>query len=205
MGNSYDPAKVISALHHRVTGELLHLMDGLYANIEDGLFELAYRASDETRKRRYFDLMREMRYRKSSLVQGYARRMQHAQELWYRPETAQEQFDPEVQVRAARMAERCMSHFGSLLRNIAERTGYALERDPDVASLPIGPRQIAGNFLMTMRALRFDQHSIEVVQELFNRFVLDRLGQVYGDCNVRLQDVGFLTRSEAEALNRARA
>jgi len=205
MGHQFDPAKVISALHHRVTGELLHLMDGLYANIEDGLFELAYRTTEESRKRRYFDLMREMRYRKSSLVQGYARRMQHAHDQWFRPDLANEEFDPEIAARAGRMAERCMAHFGGVLRNVAERAAFALDCEPDVSSLPIGPRQIAANFLMTMKTLRFDGHSIEIVQELFIRFVLDRLGQVYGDCNIRMEEAGFLTRSELEALNRARA
>ncbi len=205
MGHQFDPAKVISALHHRVTGELLHLMDGLYANIEDGLFELAYRTTDETRKRRYFDLMREMRYRKSSLVQGYARRMQHAHELWFRPDMVHDEFDAEITARADRMAERCTAHLGGLLRNISERSAFALDAEPDVAGLPIGPRQIAGTFLLTRKALKFDQYSIEIVQELFNRFVLDRLGQLYGDCNVRMQEAGFLNRSEQEEFNRARA
>lgn len=205
MGHQFDPATVISALHHRVTGELLHLMDGLYANIEDGIFELAYRTADETRKRRYFDLMREMRYRKSSLVQGFARRMQLARDHWFQPGTLPEEFDPEISARAGRMAERCMGHFAGVLRNIAERAAFALDGEPDVDSLPIGPRQVAGNFLSTLRALKFDEYSIEIVQELFMRFVLDRLGQVYGDCNLRMEDAGFLTRSEAERLNRARA
>jgi hypothetical protein len=41
MGHMGDPRNVITSMHHKVTGELLHLMDGLYSNIEDGLFELA--------------------------------------------------------------------------------------------------------------------------------------------------------------------
>jgi hypothetical protein len=205
MATQFDPATVISALHHRVTGELLHLMDGLYANIEDGLFELAYRATEESRKRRYFDLMREMRYRKSSLVQGFARRMQQTHEQWFRPEAYRDEFDQETTSRSARMAERCMAHFGSVLRSVAERSAYALDGEPDVGRLPIGPRQIASNFLVTMKALRFDEHAIEIVQELFCRFVLDRLGQIYGDCNTRMQEAGFLTLAEVESLNRARA
>ena len=46
MDQQFDPGNVFMAMHHRVTGELLHLMDGLYSNIEDGLFELAYRTRD---------------------------------------------------------------------------------------------------------------------------------------------------------------
>ena len=36
MDQQYDPGNVFAAMHHRVTGELLRLMDGLYSNIEDG-------------------------------------------------------------------------------------------------------------------------------------------------------------------------
>ena len=47
MYHSYDPRNVFTAMHHKVTGELLQLMDGFYSNIEDGLFELAFRGSDD--------------------------------------------------------------------------------------------------------------------------------------------------------------
>jgi len=204
MGHQFDPANVISALHHRVTGELLHLMDGLYANIEDALFELAYRVPEESRKRRYFDLMREMRYRKSSLVQGFARRMQQAHESWFRPETRQS-FDADIAARADQMAQRCTAHFEGVLRNLSERVANALNVPADPAAMPISPQQVGANFLVTMLALRFDEHGIVIVQDLFGRFVLDRLGPVYGDCNVRLQDAGFLTATEQEELARARA
>jgi len=205
MGHQFDPATVISALHHRVTGELLHLMDGLYANIEDGLFELAYRTADESCSRRYFDLMREMRYRKSSLVQGFARRMQNTHEQWFTPMPAYQDSDAQSALRASRMAERCIAHFSGVLQSVSERAAFGLDGEPDLASLPIGPQQIAYNFLVTMKGLRFDEPAIEIVQELFMRFVLDRIGQVYGECNLRLQDAGYLTRSELEELSRARA
>ena len=51
MDQQFDPGNVFTAMHHRVTGELLHLMDGLYSNIEDGLFELAYRTREDAQKR----------------------------------------------------------------------------------------------------------------------------------------------------------
>ena len=131
--------------------------------------------------------------------------MQHGHQLWFRSELGNEEFDQDTRARAQRMAERCIARFGGVLGNIAERSADALDRKPDVAHLPIGPQQIAGNFLVTMKALKFDEYSIEIVQELFNRFVLDRLGQLYGDCNVRLQEAGFMTRSEQEAFSRVRA
>jgi len=83
MDPMYDPRNVLTAMHQKVTGELLHLMDGFYSNIEDGLFELAFRNDDEHKQRHCFDLMREMRYRRTNLIQTFARRMQKSVEGWF--------------------------------------------------------------------------------------------------------------------------
>ena len=69
MDRSMDPRNVFTAMHQHVTAEILHLMDGFYSNIEDGLFELAFRGEDEDKQRHCFDLMREMRYRRTNLIQ----------------------------------------------------------------------------------------------------------------------------------------
>jgi hypothetical protein len=65
------------------------------------------------------------------------------------------------------------------------------------AELPISPRR-AQAFVHSCRSLRLDQSSIEIVQELFSRFVLDSLGTVYGACNLYLQEEGYLTSDELE-------
>ena len=203
MDQQFDPGNVFTAMHHRVTGELLHLMDGLYSNIEDGLFELAFRARQEEQKRRCFDLMREMRFQRSRVVQNFARRLQTAFEAWLSPEGFHD--DSPRNEQARRMAQKCTAHFGGVLQNLTERAGYALGRDLDRLELPIGPYQIACNFIESMKALKFDEQSIEIVEELFSRFVLERLGSVYGECNQRLERAGFYTTAELDAVTTAQA
>ena len=198
MDQQFDPGNVFSAMHHRVTGELLHLMDGLYSNIEDGLFELAYRSQNDAQKRRCFDLMREMRFQRSRVVQNFARRLQNAFDAWINGTAAGDTEDPE-QVR--RMARACAAHFSGVLQSLTERAAAALDRDVHRSSLPIGPEQIAGHFIGSMKALDFDDESIEIVEELFSRFVLERLGPVYGECNQRLERAGFMTVRELDAVN----
>ena len=193
MGPNRDPRNVFTAMHHKATGELLHLMDGLYLNIEDGLFEFAYRhEDDEDRQRACFDLMRELRYRRSKLIQSFAKRMQRGLDYWLGDKF---EFDTEYDVHlddvAQRMSAKCTAHFGSLLTNITERTANASGRSPEEVKIPISPYQIAYNFLATCRSLDLDNEAIDVVQNLFERFVLDRLGNIYGDCNMRLEEAGF--------------
>lgn len=205
MDQTRDPRNVITSMHHKVTGDLLHLMDGLYSNIEDGLFELAYRhEGNELQQRRSFDLMREMRFRRSNLIQAFAKRMQRGLEYWFGDKFEYDtEYDVEFDALARGMSEKCSAHFNMLLRNIIERTAYATQRKPEGVNIPISPYQVSYNFLASCRSLDFDRQSIELVQDLFGRFVLDRLGPVYGDCNQRLEDSGFYTRRERDVASSA--
>ncbi len=200
-----DPRNVITSMHHKVTGDLLHLMDGLYSNIEDGLFELAYRhEGNETQQRRSFDLMREMRYRRSNLIQAFAKRMQRGLDYWFGDKFEYDtEYDVEFDAMARGMSEKCSAHFHMLLRNIIERTASATQRTPDTVNIPISPYQVSYNFLASCRSLDFDRHSIELVEDLFARFVLDRMGPIYGDCNQRLETAGFFTSREREVVSSA--
>jgi hypothetical protein len=205
MDQTIDPRNVITSMHHKVTGDLLHLMDGLYSNIEDGLFELAYRhEGNELQQRRSFDLMREMRFRRSNLIQAFAKRMQRGLEYWFGDKFEYDtEYDVEFDALARGMSEKCSAHFNMLLGNIIERTAFATQRKPDAVNIPISPYQVSYNFLASCRSLDFDLQSIELVQDLFERFVLDRLGPVYGDCNQRLEDSGFFTRRERDVASSA--
>lgn len=191
-----DPANVFSAMHHRVTGELLHLMDGLYSNIEDGLFELAFRTRREEQKRRCFDLMRDMRFQRSRVIQTFARRLQSVFDAWVAGKAGPHQANEQ----AVRMAQKSRLHFSGVLQCLAERTGNALGRDGDQTALPMGPYQVSCSFVDSLKALDFDEDAIEIVEELFSRFVLERLGGVYGECNQRLERAGFMTASEMAEL-----
>lgn len=202
MTTQIDPRQALSAVHRRVTGELLHLMDGLYSNIEDGLFELAYRNEHETQQRRCFDLMREMRFQRSRVVQNFARRLQSGFDSWLRGDALE---DSDIDALAQRMAQKCTAHFGGVLQALTERCSDAVGRETDRTELPISPVQVAASFIGSMKALKFDEQAIEIVEGLFGRFVLERLGPVYGECNLKLEQAGFCTTEEQAQLARARA
>ena len=87
MQTAKDVRAAFNALHHNVTGELLRLIDGFYSNIEDGLFELAYRTDDDGQRRRCFDLMRELRFRRTGLVKAFARNLDRYRTLWFDADT----------------------------------------------------------------------------------------------------------------------
>ncbi len=190
-----DPNKLFAAIHTHVSGELMQLMDGFYSNIEDGLFELAYRNNDQTQQRQVVELMRELRFRRKQLLRTFGKRVKSAGQGWlgeydHGPELIEER------MIANEMAAKCTSHFGPVLQSIAERTAHATQREVQKKDLPPSPEEVSYHFVMSCRSVRFDKVSVETVQSLFGRFVLDRLGAVYGRVNFELEEAGFCTFAE---------
>jgi hypothetical protein len=204
-----DAIAVLGTLHHGFSQALLGLMDGFYSNIEDGLFELAYRTENEDQRRRCFDLMRELRFRRNSLVQSFARVMERYQDRWFQAPVQRAAEDGEMdplERLVMRMAEKSTAHFGGVLQQVNERASQ-LSDNPfaNIRDLPISPDQVSRAFVVSCRSLKLDTESIEIIQQLFSRFVLDGLGLLYGECNQFLQDKGYLTDIESQRLTTKRA
>lgn len=143
--------------------------------------------------------MRELRFRRKNLMKTFDKRMRLAGRNW----TSEADFSRdhrEARALAHRMAEKCASHFGPLLQKIAERTAHAANRDMDKIAIPISPEQVSYHFVLSCKSLKFDKYSIETVQTMFARFVLERLGNVYGSVNGALEEAGYLTLAELEAI-----
>ena len=200
MDPKFDPKNVLTVMHHKAVSDVLNLLDGFYSNIEDGIFELAYRSEDEEQQAKCFNLMREMRFRRSRLIQTFARKMQHKKTHWLVPARGGEPEGTSLSPLAERMARKSGAHFDFALKTMAERAASATGYELHPEEIPIGPLSIAQSFVDSCQALQFDKQALEVVRELFCRFVLDRLGPVYGFCNGRLEEAGYPTRREEEEL-----
>lgn len=196
MQQTVDPKNIVSSLHFEATGELLRLMDGFYNNIEDGLFEIAYANENDVQQRETVELMRELRFRREHLIKTFGKRLQSCANCWFEEDRSTEYLEEREQ--ADQISARCVNHFGMLLQQIAERTAHAFNVDMDRKSVPLSPEQVSYHFVMSCRSLEFDQRSISLVQDLFHRFVLDRLGGVYGAINQALSEAGFATLNELQ-------
>jgi len=187
MGRSVDPHRSILTMHELATGEVAGLMEGFYSNIEDGLFELAYRNSDADYQRFCFDLMRELRYRRPLLASTFSKSMSEAADAWFAaPPEGALTLEPELEALADAMAGKCMAHFSGLLTMLSHRVAEVTGLNYAPETLPIGPVNIARLFVSSCRRSDFEPSSIAVLRELFLRFVLDRMGSVYGRCNREL-------------------
>ena len=76
-----DLRREFAAIHYQTVGEMLHLLDGFYINLGDGLFELASRVNNKetlARSNRYFEWLSDGLAEPScSLLADQADRIEH--------------------------------------------------------------------------------------------------------------------------------
>ena len=198
---SLDPKPVFNAIHTTCTGEIMQLMDGFYSNIEDSLFELAYTHQSSIQQRHLGELMRELRHRREHLTKTFGKRINLSRGLWFgEVHSGLGAECIEERILANNLAQKCDAHFGALLRTIAQRSEFALGRSISTNNLPIGPSELAYHFLISCRNVKFEKYSIDVVKDVFARFVLDRLGGMYGNLNNKLEELGYYTEEENQQL-----
>ncbi|MEM7079813.1 MAG: DUF1631 family protein [Pseudomonadota bacterium] len=199
MRSNEDPCEFFNGLHARAATDLLRLMDGFYSNIEDGLFEMAYANDDPQFQRRTVELMRELRFRRKHLLQTFGKRVQFAATAWAQGQEIELRDNDETH-QAQRMAAKCNAHFGVLLQAIAERCAHATDCNVSRTTLPFSPLQISLHFIRSCRTVDFDDKAVELVESLFQRFVLDRLGAMYGAMNQALEVHGYCTMDQLDKL-----
>lgn len=189
MDQSTDPHRSILTMHNLAAEEVAGLMEGFHSNLEDGLFELAYRNDSSDYQRFCFELMRELRFRRPLLMASFTRILGETADAWFaEPGGALPvALEPELESLAETMAAKCMSHFSGLLRSLSQRVAAVTGVNYAPETLPIGPVCLSRMFVASCRETELEASSIEVLRELFLRFVLDRMGSVYGRCNRELQ------------------
>ena len=141
---SMDPRQAVDALHAGATAQIMQLMTGLFGNIEDSLFEIAFGLHGQenlARKRQLGELMRDLRLRKTPFLKQFNRQLVDAKPLWFSG-TPMASDVVEERAQAQKLAAKCNAHFGHLLKSIADRTAHATGHEAQIRSLPLGPEQL---------------------------------------------------------------
>jgi len=194
-----DPRNVLSALLIEAMRKITQLMEGFYHNTEDGLFEIAYASENVDQRQKIVELMRELRFQRNHLMKSFDDRLFKGFEDWLGGSDENEY--PEEHQQATHIAQRCASHFSFVLQSIAERIAHAAGRTADRNVMPVSPEQISYHFIMSCRNIQFGPSEVQIVQDLFHRFVLDRLGGVYGSINQKLIEAGHPTSEDREGFS----
>lgn len=173
--------------HQRVVTGVMRLMDGLLEDADIALFELADRAQSEDETRRCFDLARELRNQRQGLLGSLHNALQRSMRLWEQAVPEPDQRDA-IWRTAKAVSKKAHVHFGFLLKCIqdecSERLGRAVGR---IDELPISPSWIAFAYVHARSIPSLSLAASSTLDRLFVRYVIERMGPIYGSLLVDLK------------------
>jgi len=191
-------------LENRSSHALELLLQALFDNVDDALFELADRAVQNTVQNMYFESMREIRMQRRTLEQGFFSELQAHFELLHgqpasppRPSepaamaavdslalVAQEELEELVATDA--MIAKARGQYRAKLDTMSSYIDALLTADGTGSTInPLAPQIICRAFVGVCRDLDLDIKAKLVLFKLFDRYVMADLESVYAQaCSV---------------------
>lgn len=197
---------------------LQSLLQNLFDNIDDALFELADRAEHNSEQNMYFESMREIRIRRRGIELNFGRALDEAflkllgeaataadiPTLSDREEFGElradelslvEEDDLEELIAADTMVAKAERQYLAALKPLNTRLDSMVDaRAVTDKNNPFGPETICKSFIQVCGELTLGIKAKLVLFKLFDRYVLNDLGKVYALCNQVLIDGGILPK-----------
>lgn len=193
------------------------LLQALFDNIDDALFELADRAGHNAEQNMYFESMREIRIKRRGMELGFARELDETfRQLMLGngvpPVLTESTLEGEVEVESLalvaddeleelvaidNMVAKAEREYVLPLKQLTTRLD-TLVSDQVVTEKnnPFGPAIICQAFIRVCKELDIDIKAKLVLFKLFDRYVLKSMTDVYTHCNKVLVEGGILPRLE---------
>ena len=197
---------VLQSIRSRAKSDLAELLNNLFNNADDALFELADRASSNQEQNRYFDCMRELRLQRQSiqqlylenLVDGFNPQADSASNTPEEPEQDTElsllkNDELEVSVALSGMVSKATSQFSLAVMQLTKRMAHCY---PEIKiterNNPVGPNLLARHIVQATECLDVDIQVRIIFLKLFERYVLEHLGRFYESANQLFIDANIL-------------
>ena len=181
-----DLETLFCAIHNDTEHEMSRLMSGFFQNAENSLFEIAYATRDQQHQRLAIETMRSLRKNREELLSEFLRCFELGKLGWLSIDFECQEPSRTCDV-TQQMADKCFAHYSGVLTAIAEYIARANQHPKLPTQLPIHPIYISQHFMMACRTIAINQAAYPALQDLFSRFVLDRLGHLYGQVHFRLR------------------
>ncbi len=189
---------------------LIGLLQTMFDNADDALFELADKARSNTEQNIFFESMREVRLKRRTIESEFAQLIPAVFERAYAGEKPDgvpvtleqvsegglslvQNDDLEEQVAIDGMIAKGLTNNAVELRQLTQRVDSLMTRQAiDEQSNPLGPHAICHSFMDACAELDVEIRSKLVVFKLFDKFVVSHLGPIYRACNELLVEQGVL-------------
>lgn len=177
-----------------IDAKLGYLFDGLAANAADALFEEMYGCDEQEMLTQQFNVTRALKVRARVYREHYTSLMDHAwvNLLNRRDEPSLANPPEDVQQILRAYAERNQNHYKILLEELRQRFNVLAGAELDFHPM------LPGNFYLCFwhatEKLDLSHPERCLLLPLYNRFVMDRFGQILALSNQSLAEQGFNTQ-----------
>lgn len=198
----------------RGKSSLQYLLQQLFDNADDALFELADRATNNAEQNMYFESMREVRIKRRGMELGFSQGIDKAFQSLISNDSSGQQAPLEAEVSVDKLAlvehealeelvaadsmiAKANRRYQLPLQYLSTRLDTLIDtRCIDSQNNPFAPTTVCQVFIDLCGQLSLDIKAKLVLFKLFDRYVLSCLDKVYEDSNTLLRDSGILANLE---------
>ncbi len=204
-----DAHPLAISCRNALTRHVKPLMQSLFDNVDDALFERADRAESNAVADLYFDAMREVRKRRDGIEKTFLQKcLETHRQFWAADPVPMEQRAPESPssmelslvedsdveegLAITNMASKAENHYRDELFNLEQRFSHIAGRAVETQSIPIGPLALCQAFRGALQTLETDFKVKLVIYKLFDRYVMSAASSFYEDVNALFVKAGVL-------------
>jgi len=220
---------ILHAVRQHSKKQLLELLQRLFNNVDDALFEMADRSRSDADQNMYFDSMREIRLNRKRILSDFVKHYQASFDTLFTAssDAADAGDEPtaetlallqndelEVSVAIAGIVSKVTSQHSLAVMQLTRRIDHLCKVQTVTERLnPLGPDRLGHAFAAAIECLAIDIKIRIILLKLFERFVMERLAPIYGEGNAMLAEAGVLpdlkdmvraTRNRSQARPRGR-
>jgi hypothetical protein len=221
-----DPAsrKLATELGEIAAKQLQHNLADLFEGIDDAMYQLADRAENNTQQTVYFDAMRQIRKERGRMETAFTRRFQRIYDTFWdtlpvmaavkKPSegadlgglSLMDEGELEETLAGSSMAAKGENLFQHELSALGQRlTQLTKGREVNNQNNPLAPGSVAAHFIEAARPLEVNIKVKLVFFKLFEKHVLEQLGDVYDLANEHLVQAGILPKLPSVSNKRLKA
>lgn len=183
--------QVVKTVKKSVDAKMAYLFEGLVINAAEALFEEQFGATDQEILARQFNITRALRVRADHHRDEFKTLLNH---VWLGLLNRQDQqalpdAPDEMKALIEFYALRNQNHYKILLEELRQR--FSVLVGLDIQHHPLLPTNFYLSFWHSTEKLDLTPEERQLLLPLFNRFVMDRFGQVLALANQSLAEQGF--------------
>jgi len=196
---------IVHTVRQHSRKQLAALLERLFNNVDDALFEMADRSRSDADQHLYFESMRELRLQRENIRKAFGRfyakgfddvfgRSEDGDEPDFDNVSVLDNDELEMSVAVTGIASKVTSQYSLLIMQLTKRLDH-LAKNIEITERtnPMGPERISNTFVDAMGCANLDIKVRIILLKLFERFVMERLSGLYTEANQMLADAGVLT------------